>query len=52
MVVVLEFSYGALFNGVLRTGWYFHSRMVQYGDRVLDHLSGVCAVHIVVYGTL
>ena len=50
--VVIEFLYDALFNGVLRTGWYFHSRMVQCGDKILDHLSGVCTVHIVAYGML
>jgi hypothetical protein len=50
--VIFEFLHDALFNGVLRTGWNFHSRMVQYGDKVLDHLSGVCAVHIVAYGML
>ena len=52
MAVVVEFLYDAIFNGVLRTGWYFHSWMVQYGDKFLDHLSGVCAVHIVAYGIL
>jgi hypothetical protein len=50
MAVVFEFLYDALFNGVLRTAWYFHSRMVQYVDEVLGHLSGVCALHIVAYG--
>ena len=52
VAVVFELLYDALWNGVLRTGWYFRSRMMQYGDKVLDHLSCVCVVHIVAYGML
>ena len=51
MAVVVEFLYD-VFNGVLRTEWYFHSRMLKYGDKFLDRSSGVCAVHVVAYGIM
>jgi hypothetical protein len=33
-------------GGVLRTGLYLYTGIVLYDDKVLGHLSGVCAVHI------